>query len=151
MKHLEVGCIGNLPETVELPWGYFESRGCFLDCRGPLIISAKSTWGFFIRVLTESHDIGDWPSFGRAIPYGVTVEDGAWIGSGSLLAGCLIGVGAIVAAGSVVRGQMVAPGVMVAGNPARVIAQRDGKTWLYVDPKACGYERTLDKWPTHGF
>jgi len=77
------------------------------------------------------------------VPYGVYVEDGAWIGSHSVLAGCRIGAGAIVAAGSVVRGQTVAPGVMVAGNPARVIARWDGARWEYVDAAECGYARGL--------
>jgi acetyltransferase-like isoleucine patch superfamily enzyme len=125
------GKLGDLPQTVGLPWLYFEKRGCFIDCRGPLTISSESAWGFCVRVLTQSHDIEGWTVLGPVIPYGVTVESGAWIGSFSLLTGCLIGAGSIVAAGTVVRGQTVAPGVMVAGNPARVIARWNGKKWVY--------------------
>lgn len=51
----------------------------------------------------------------------VTIEEGAFIGAGSiLLPGVRIGRGAYVAAGSVVAAD-VAPGVLVAGNPARVV------------------------------
>ena len=144
MKNFSAGCIGNLPETVELPWHYFESRECFLDCRGPLVISAKSIWGFGVRVLTESHDISQWPVLGAPVPYGVTVEAGAWICSFSLLVGCSIGAGAIVAAGSVVRGQLVAPNVMVAGNPARVIARWNGGKLCHLPAIDCGYDRILE-------
>lgn len=138
MAHL-AGRTAPLPLTVGLPWSYFAKRGCFLDCRGPLVIDAKSWWGVGVRVLTESHDIAAGPGrMGATVPYGVTVEAGAWIGSFALLAGCAIGAGSIVAAGSVVRGQTVAPGVMVAGNPARVIARWNGERWAYEN-----YERML--------
>ena len=137
------GFLGKLPKTVGLPAEYFKRRACFLDCRGPLEISGSSRWGYFVTVLTESHDIDDWPKMKPVTPYGVTVGDDAWIGSCSLLAGCTIGAGAIVAAGSVVRGQTVEPGIMVAGNPARVIARWDGKQWLYESAERCGFFREL--------
>lgn len=51
----------------------------------------------------------------------VVIEDGAFVGAGSiLLPGVRIGRAAYVAAGSVVAAD-VPPGVLVAGNPARVI------------------------------
>lgn len=138
------GKTGSLPASVGRPWVYFQRRGCFLDCRGPLRIHATSQWGFCVRVLTESHDIHAGPGpVGAVQPYGVTVEADTWIGSWSLLAGCVIGAGSIVAAGAVVRGQTVAPGVMVAGDPARVIARWDGERWAYLPGEATGYERML--------
>ncbi|SMH41040.1 acyltransferase [Azospirillum agricola] len=52
---------------------------------------------------------------------GLVIEEGAFIGAGSiLLPGVRIGRGAYVAAGSVVAAD-VPPGMLVAGNPARVI------------------------------
>jgi acetyltransferase-like isoleucine patch superfamily enzyme len=77
------------------------------------------------------------------VAYGVIVQDGAWIGSTSLLMGCTIGAGAIVAAGSVVRGQVIEPGIMVAGNPARVIARWDGTRWNYLPSEQSGFQREL--------
>lgn len=149
------GRTGELPKTVELPWDYFERRGILLDCRGPLVISGQSHWGFRVVVYTESHDMHEGPAceatgwqVGPTVPYGVTVEAGAWIGSESVLAGCHIGAGAVVAAGTVVRGQDVEPGVMVAGNPARVIAvwrETHGQwKWVYLPEMVSGYERRLE-------
>jgi len=137
------GRVGDLPGTVGLPWEYFEKRGCFLDCRGPLTISALSNWGYRVSILTQSHDIDEWPELGFAVPYGVTVEDNVWIGSRALLAGCTIYRNSIVAAGTVVRGQDVGPGVMVAGNPARVVARWDGTQWDYLPDRESGYCREL--------
>lgn len=146
--------MGEWPKTIGLPWEYFSMRGCVLDCRGPIEISAGSVWGFGVRVLTESHDISYGPGVvGPVIARSVYVEPGAWIGSYALLVGCRIGAGAIVAAGTVVRCQDVAPGVMVAGNPARVIARRIGKQWVYVeaegvalgcDSPGSGFRRMLE-------
>lgn len=136
--------LGAWPATVGLPWSYFELRGCFIDCRGPLVIDATSSWGVLVKVLTKSHDIAGGPGvMGKVVDYGVTVGRGAWIGSEALLCGCTIGEGAIVAAGTVVRGQSVAPGVMVAGNPARVIARWNGAEWVYLAPGKSGYSREL--------
>lgn len=134
--------LGTLPATVELPASYFQKRGITLDCRGPLTIAKGTFWGFGVTVLTQSHDIGA-GVVGAVVDYPVTVERGAWIGSGALLCGCHIGAGAIVAAGTVVRGQTVAPRVMVAGNPARVIARWDGERWVYLPGEESGYRRGL--------
>ena len=135
--------MGEWPKTIGLSWEYFAIRGCVLDCRGPIEIDKGSTWGFGVRVLTESHDISFGPGvLGPVIARGVYVEPGAWIGSYALLVGCRIGAGAIVASGTVVRCQNVAPGVMVAGNPARVIARWDGKQWAYIVDS--GFGRKLE-------
>jgi acetyltransferase-like isoleucine patch superfamily enzyme len=137
--------MGEWPSTIGLPWEYFSMRGCILDCRGPIEIDANTTWGFGVRVLTESHDINGGPGVvGKVISRGVYVENGAWIGSYALLVGCRIGAGAIVAAGTVVRCQDVAPGLMVAGNPARVIARWAFKQWIYVPLPECGFYRRLE-------
>jgi len=138
-----VSKLGKLPPTVGMPKSYFDRRGCLMDCRGPLVISGKSHWGFGIQVLTQSHDISAWPEPGEVVPYGVTVEDEAWIFSFSILAGCVIGTRSIVAAGSVVRGQTVAPNVMVAGNPARVVARWNGDRWFYLPTDESGFCREL--------
>lgn len=133
---------GDLPETVGLPASYFRSRGILLDCRGPLVIDARSYWGFLVMVITQSHRISRGRKEGIK-NYGVRVDEGAWIASGVLLTGCHIGAGAIICAGSVVRGQTVAPGVMVAGNPARVIARWRGSDWWYLPSNQSGFERML--------
>lgn len=142
---LYAGKIHDIPPTVQLSWeNYLKRRGTFLDCRGPLEISATSHWGFNVWVLTQSHDMHHEPGvIGDLVDRGVYVEDGAWIGSRAILCGCRIGKGAVVTAGAVVRGQNVAPGVMVAGNPARVIARWDGKQWVYLPESESGFVREL--------
>ena len=137
--------LGKWQKTIGHPPEYFESRGILLDCRGPLVIDKGSHWGLGISVFTESHRI-DGPHGNPAsvvIPYGVTVEAGAWICSGAILAGCHIDVGAIVAAGTVVRGQYVAPMVIVAGNPARVVARLVDGQWMRLPPEESGYRLRL--------
>ena len=55
---------------------------------------------------------------------GVTIEDGAVIGGGSVIkAGVTIGKGSVVAMGAVVT-KDVPPGVVVLGVPARVVYTR---------------------------
>lgn len=139
------GKIHDVPPTVGPDWEtYLKRRGTFLDCRGPLEISPTSRWGFNVWVLTQSHETAAGPGkLGALVDRGVYVEDGAWIGSRSILCGCRIGAGSIVAAGTVVRGQNVAPGVIVAGNPARVIARWNGEKWVYLPFEESGFAREL--------
>ena len=57
---------------------------------------------------------------------GIVIEDDVWIGANCvLLDGTLIRQGVVVAAGSIVRGELAAFGVY-AGNPIRLVRQRDG-------------------------
>lgn len=122
--------LGILPATVEHPWEYFAVRGTFLDCRGPLSISAGSFWGFRVMVLTRGHSIrGLVANIGPSVNRPVVVESGAWIASGALLYNCVIRRNSVVAAGSVVRSCEVGPDVIVAGDPARVVARWTGTEW----------------------
>ena len=134
---------GDLPATVGHPREYFDRLGVVLDCRGSLVISPSSRWGFRVTVLTASHLFDDWPRMGEAVDYGVRVDDEAWVCSHALLAGCVVGARSIVAAGAVVRGQVVAPGVMVAGNPARVVARWSTSGWRHLPARTSGYARDL--------
>ena len=130
--------MGELPPTVGRDKSYFEQRFIELDCRGMLVIHAESHWGFFVKVITQSHDIANGVEPGisaKPVDRPVIVEKGAWIGSGTLLYNCIIGEGAIVAVGTVVRSCEVKPYTMIAGNPARVIARWNGETWDYFDNK----------------
>jgi acetyltransferase-like isoleucine patch superfamily enzyme len=55
---------------------------------------------------------------------GITVDDGAWIGTGAIiLDGVNVGHNSIVGAGAVVS-KDVPPWTVVLGNPARVVQKR---------------------------
>lgn len=116
---------------------YYRERGCRLDVRGTLKIHPDSRWGFYITVITLSHQRSknDHLADGALVDRPVIVDKDAWICSGAILYNCIIGEGAIVAVGAVVRSQEVKPFVMVAGNPARVIARQIDGEWIYADPK----------------
>jgi len=123
-----------LPASCQLPASYFAERFCNLDGRGTLIVDASSKWGFFVTVITLSHDLingTDDPQWNTTADRPVIVRANAWICSGAWLYNCEIGEGAVVAMGTVVRSQIVAPHVMVAGNPAQVIARFVDGQWHY--------------------
>lgn len=129
--------IGELPDTAGHTEKYFSDRFCRLDCRGPLLIHPESRWGYFVTVITKSHQRSrnDHIGIGALVDRPVIVDKDAWIGSGALLYNCHIGEGSIVSVGAVVRSQEVKPGVMVAGNPARVIARLVEGDWAYISDK----------------
>lgn len=113
------------PSSIKRPQIYFEQRYANIDLRGPIEIAADSHWGYFVTVITRSHEIGEGGFQTRRADRPVVVKSGAWIGSRALLYNCIIGEGSVVAAGAVVRTCEVRPGVVVAGNPAQVVARWD--------------------------
>lgn len=74
-----------------------------------------------VNIISGTHKIGTIErAAGEGYAQDINIEDGVWVGFGSLiLAGVTIGKGSIVAAGSVVT-QNVPTGVLVAGVPAKV-------------------------------
>lgn len=84
----------------------------------------------------------------------IVVEDGAWVGHGSLiLSGVTIGRGAVVAAGAVVA-RDVPPYWIAAGNPARPVRQRlsddeireveESQWWLLAPDEVAAMVETLN-------
>jgi acetyltransferase-like isoleucine patch superfamily enzyme len=66
----------------------------------------------------------------------IMIEDGAWIGAGSIItAGVRIGKNAVVGAGSVVTKDVPAYSVVV-GNPAKLIKQYDADTHNWIKIKS---------------
>jgi acetyltransferase-like isoleucine patch superfamily enzyme len=97
-------------------------RDCVLDARGGITIGDNVNLAPEVMVLTASHDPDDDNFCG--IERAVVIDDYAWIATRALiLPGVRIGRGAVVGAGSVVT-KDVAPGAIVAGNPAKLIRQR---------------------------
>lgn len=82
-----------------------------------------------VRLLTGSHDVHD-PAY-RHIFREIVIGDFVWIATGAIvLPGVTLGCGAVAAAGSIVT-RDVAPYTVVAGNPARPIAVRETKDFVY--------------------
>jgi len=127
-----VAVLGDIPKHINKD--DFLTRACFVDARGGLEIGENVTFGFGVKILTRSHEIGD-GAVGDVNARPVTIADNAWIGSYAILYNCTIGAGSIVSIGSVVRSCNIAPGVIVAGNPAEVIARWDGSEWIYEGEK----------------
>ena len=103
------------------------NRKCRLDARGGLSIGANVSISPECYVITASHDPHS-PSFeGATKPMAVVIEDHAWLGVRAIvLPGVTIGRGAIVGAGAVVS-RNVPPMAIVAGNPARIIGERQNE------------------------
>jgi serine acetyltransferase len=110
---------------------YYSQRLAFLDFRGTMNISPLSHFGIGVKILTTSHSIETGELHGPILDRPVIVDDCAWITSFSILFNCHIKHHAIVATGSVVRNMTVEPYSIVEGNPAKVVAEWDGKKWNY--------------------
>ena len=95
-----------------------------IDLRSPVKIGSNVIISNDSEIITTSHYI-DSPEWEHKY-YGIEIEDYVWIASNVLiLPSCRkIGYGAVVGAGSVVV-KDVPPMSVVAGNPAKVIKQRE--------------------------
>lgn len=94
-----------------------------LDCAGQITIGDYVSFGHDVKILTSQHDYNlrkaDRQRESKIAP--VTIKDGAWICTGSIiLMGVTIGEDAVVGAGSVVT-KDVPGGELWAGNPAKFI------------------------------
>lgn len=103
---------------------------CFVS--GPLVIGDNVIMGPNCTFLSINREVGrtDRPMIEQGFQpaRAPVIEDDVWLGANVLvLPGRRIGRGSIVAAGAVVSVD-VPPFAVVAGNPARVLRQRDGAT-----------------------
>jgi acetyltransferase-like isoleucine patch superfamily enzyme len=119
------GC-GSLPDLLSVGPGCHITGPVHIDLAAPVRIGARVYMGYEIMILTVDHEIGDPEQrcAGR-VARGITIDDGAWIGSRVvILPGVHVGKGAVVAAGAVVT-RNVPPQAMVAGVPARFVRDLD--------------------------
>jgi maltose O-acetyltransferase len=95
------------------------NHGCYFDARDRITIGSRCSIAMEVMFCTSTHEHGDESK--RAGTYRtapVSVGDGTWIGTRTvLLPGATIGAGCVVAAGSVVRNELE-PNGLYAGNPA---------------------------------
>jgi maltose O-acetyltransferase len=99
---------------------------CFFDLNAPIMIGDHAALGHEVMLMTSSHHIGDVEHRAGALYTApVTIKEGAWVGSRSIvLPGITIGAGSVVGAGAMVTKDVPA-NVLVGGVPARVIRALD--------------------------
>jgi len=133
------------PERVEIgDWVYVGPEGQFFT-RGGLVVEDHTIIGPRVTIMTAMHNFRN----AKYVPYDeiellapVRIGAANWIGFGVLLMpGITLGKGCIVGAGAVVT-KSFAKGSILAGNPAKIIGQRDlehldsclssGRTYLAV-------------------
>jgi maltose O-acetyltransferase len=92
-----------------------------LDC-APVTIGSDVQIGPGVQLLTAAHPLEPVQrASGDEYALPITIEDGAWLGGGTLVCpGVRIGADSVIGAGSVVT-RDVPPGVVAMGNPCRVI------------------------------
>ena len=109
--------------------GNFVSIGpfCFFACKSRIEIGSNVSIGSAAQFMAGGHVSADpdTPIIRQArLAKGITIGDGAWIGTGAvILDGVNIGNDSIVGAGAVVS-KDVPPWTVVLGNPARVVQKR---------------------------
>ena len=121
------GVIRNLGEGLIIGSRVGIAQNCFIQVRGRVVIGNDVIFGPNVSIFSENHvfdDPGVPVSRQGETRKGVTIEDGAWIGTRAvILDGVTIGKNSIVAAGSLVK-QDVPADAVVGGVPAKVLRQR---------------------------
>jgi maltose O-acetyltransferase len=102
------------------------NHGCHFENVAPVAIGADCALGMRCMIVTSTHEVGRRSR--RSGAWGVLpvrVEDGCWIGAGTIiLPGVTVGAGCVLAAGAVVREDCLPDG-LYAGVPARRVRDLD--------------------------
>jgi acetyltransferase-like isoleucine patch superfamily enzyme len=118
---------GNLEKFFMNEGSYFKP-GSYVECTGGVTIGKYCHFSRAVTIFSTTHEFNKRPK----IPYDevlsprpVVVRDFVWCGSNvTIVGGVTIGEGSIIGSGSVVT-KDVPDYAIVAGNPAKVIGQRD--------------------------
>jgi acetyltransferase-like isoleucine patch superfamily enzyme len=121
------GVISNLGEGLEIGNNVGIAQNCLIQVRGKVNIGNNVIFGPGVSIFSENHnfsDIGKFINEQGETRKGVTIEEGVWVGSGSIiLDGVTVGSNSIIAAGSVVT-KSVPKNSIFGGVPAKLIKPR---------------------------
>ena len=121
------GVIRSLGEGITIGNNVGIAQSCFIQVRGEVIIGHDVIIGPNVSIFSENHNFEnpDLPVHVQGESRkGVTIEDGVWIGTRSvILDGVTVGKNSIVAAGSIVN-KNVPPFSIVGGIPAKLLKMR---------------------------
>lgn len=121
------GVIRNLGDYLEIGNNVGISQNCYIQVRGIVKIGNNVIFGPNVSIFSENHNFSAIDVFINEqgeTRQGVTIEDGVWVGSGSIiLDGVTIGMNSIIAAGSVVNKNVPSSSVF-GGVPAKLIKTR---------------------------
>jgi len=130
LKNTIIECTGvlrNLGEGLEIGNNVGIAQNCFIQVRGMVKIGNNVIFGPGVSIFSENHvfDIPELPvNVQGETRKGVTIEDGVWIGTRSvILDGVTVGKNSVIAAGSIVNKDVPAYSV-VGGVPAKVLKER---------------------------
>ena len=128
-SHIRKGFFIDHPDRLSVGDESFINYYCHIHCgdAGHVVIGNNVFIGPEVKICCVSHEIGNGKRRAAQSTYNdIIIEDGVWIGIGSLiLPGVQVGAGSIVAGGSVVI-ENVPPNTLVGGVPAQVIKKLDG-------------------------
>ena len=122
-----LGVMSSLSTGIEIGNNVGISEGAFIQVRGPVKIGDDVIIGPNVTIISENHNFQSLHTEIRKQGVerrGVTVNSGAWLGTGcKILDGVNVGSGAIIAAGAVVVKDVEAHAI-VGGVPAKFIKYR---------------------------
>lgn len=110
-------------KRIHLGHGSYINRNCYLENQNAEIWIGRNVGvAPCVQIYTTNHNyLNSEKRTGSVIPKTVRINDGVWIGGGSIICpGVTIGQGCVVAAGSIVTKDCMDNG-LYAGNPARLV------------------------------
>jgi acetyltransferase-like isoleucine patch superfamily enzyme len=120
--------IAGNPKRISMDEGSYFKPASYVECTGGVTIGRYCHFSRQVTIFSTTHEFNNRPKIPYdevVTPRSVVVKDFVWCGSNvTIVGGLTIGEGAIIGSGSVVTGD-VPDYAIVAGNPARVIGQRD--------------------------